>query len=87
VKARTSFASEEAWMLGWVLGVDWDRSDFDLDEFQRGLDRELELQRRAEGDDETHLDPIRTARTALANLQERPGYYSDTRAPAEPRAS
>jgi hypothetical protein len=74
-------------MLGWVLGVDWDRSDFALGEVQRGLDRELGLQRRAEGDDETHLDPIRTARTALANLRVRPDYYSDTRAPAEPRPS
>jgi hypothetical protein len=76
VKARTSFETEEAWMLGWVLGVAWDNSPFDVEEFRKGLD--LELERESSGDevDDTHLDPIGTAKAALSNLRGRPDYYT-----------
>jgi hypothetical protein len=85
VRVRRAFVAEEAWMLGWVLGVDWDNSAFDVDEFRRGLDRELELGRTEEDEDGTHLDTIRIAKVALANLRERPDHYSDHPARAEAR--
>jgi hypothetical protein len=76
--------TEEAWMLGWVLGVDWDSSAFDVEAFRKALDRELERELSGDGD-ETHLDPIRTAKVALANLRERPDFYMDLPARAAAR--
>jgi Protein of unknown function (DUF5661) len=76
VRARTSFTIEEARMLGWLLGVDWDRSSFDVEQFRSGLDVELEHGRRTLATDVTHDDPIATAKIALAHLTELPDYYT-----------
>jgi len=76
VRARTSYTREEAWMLGWVLSVDWDASPFDVEEFRKGLDIELEHGRSEPATDVTHDDPILTAKIALAHLNELPDYYT-----------
>jgi hypothetical protein len=76
VRARTSFTIEEAKMIGWLLGVDWDRSPFDVEQFRSGLDVELEHGRRDFATDVTHDDPVVTAKIALAHLSEMPDYYT-----------
>ncbi len=63
-------------MLGWVLSVDWDASPFDVEEFRKGLDIELEHGRSEPATDVTHDDPILTAKIALAHLNELPDYYT-----------
>jgi hypothetical protein len=76
VGMRTSFTIEEARMIGWLLGVDWDRSPFDVEQLRAGLDVELEHGRRNLDTDVTHDDPIATAKIALAHLAEMPDYYT-----------
>jgi hypothetical protein len=70
VRVRTSFSKEEAWMLGWVLGIDWDRSAFDVERFRAALDAELDRDLLDADEDGFHLDPMRTAKRALARLEE-----------------
>jgi hypothetical protein len=85
VGARTRFTIQEAKMIGWFLGVDWDRSPFDVEQFRSGLDIELEHGRRNLDTDVTHDDPIVTAKIALAHLAEMPDYYTRlARIEAEP---
>jgi Protein of unknown function (DUF5661) len=79
MKARTSFTTEESKMVGWLLGVDWDSSPFDVEQFRMGLDVELEHGRRNRATDVTHDDPVVTAKIALAHLDEMPDYYSRLR--------
>lgn len=74
--ARKSFSSEEARRIGTELGIDWDSSPFDVEEFRGGLDVELEhglhdLLTNVSGD-----DPLVTGKIALAHLNEFPDYYT-----------
>jgi hypothetical protein len=72
--SRTSFTADEAKEIGDLLGVRWDK--FDLDQFNRGMDVELEhglvdLNTNVTGDDE-----LTTGKIALAHLNEFPDYYT-----------
>ncbi len=40
--ARAGFSTEEARRIGEEIGIDWDTSPFEVDEFRRGMDVELE---------------------------------------------
>ena len=40
--AREGFSAEEARSVGEQIGIDWDSSPFDVDQFRRGMDVELE---------------------------------------------
>jgi len=67
------FSAEEAKAIGEGLGIDW--STFDVDQFRRGMNVELE---HGLCDTETNVtsdDPRMTARIALAHLKEYPDYY------------
>ena len=71
--AKQTFTSEEAKKIGEQLGIDWLK--FDVDQFRRGLDVELE---HGNVDPETNVsddDPITTGKIALAHLNEFPDYY------------
>jgi Protein of unknown function (DUF5661) len=73
---RTSFTTGEARTLGGFLGIDWSDSPFDVEQFLRGLEVELEHGRRDPVTDVTHDDPVQTAKIAWAHLRELPDYYT-----------
>ena len=56
------------------LGIDWTR--FDLEEFRRGMETELEHGRRDPATDVTGDDLLLTGKIALAHLNEFPDYYT-----------
>jgi Protein of unknown function (DUF5661) len=64
---------DEARRVGDEIGVDWSR--FDLEQFRRGMDVELEHGSRDPQTDVTHDDPIVTGKIALAHMKEFPDYY------------
>lgn len=58
------------------LGIVWEDSHFDLEQFRLGLDVELE---HGTHDPETNVtgdDPLLTGKIALAHLRELPDYYT-----------
>lgn len=70
------FTADEARRIGTEIGIDWDTSPFDVDQFRAGLDVELE---HGTHDSQTNVsgsDPIVTGRIALAHLKEFPDYYT-----------
>jgi hypothetical protein len=71
VNISDGVSTEEAEDLGAQLGLDF--SDFSLDEFQQGIKVEREHE------DVTGLDPLTTAKIALAHLREMPDYYTKLR--------
>jgi len=68
-----SFTAEEAKAVGEQLGINWDK--FDVDQFRRGMDVELEHGTRDPATNVTNDDPIMTGKIALAHLNEFPDYY------------
>ena len=68
-----STAIEEARRVGDILGIDW--RIYDLEQFRRGMDVELEHGSRDPQTDVTHDDPVLTGKIALAHMKEFPDYY------------
>jgi len=73
--ARTGFSPERAAAVAAELGIDFSTVDFDLDQFRRGMEVELEHGRRDPETNVTNDDPVVTGRIALAHLREIPDYY------------
>lgn len=72
---RKSFTLEEAERIGKMLGIDWETSKFDAEQFRIGLDIELEHGRRDMLTNVTNDDSILTGKIALAHLNELSDYY------------
>lgn len=72
----SSFTPEQAEELGRRIGIDWDQARFDVEQFRRGLDVELEHGTRDPETNVSNDDPLTTARIALAHLNEFPDYYT-----------
>jgi len=70
------FTIEEARRIGTEIGIDWDASPFDVDQFRQGLDVELEHGSHDPQTNVSESDPIVTGRIALAHLKEFPDYYT-----------
>lgn len=68
------FTIEEAKRIGEALGVDWTK--FDIEQFRKGLDVELEHGIRDLQTNVTHDDEMITGKIALAHLNEYPDYYT-----------
>lgn len=71
-----SFTAEEARTVGEQIGIDWDSSPFDVEQFRKGMDVELE---HGTFDAETNVtddDPHFTGKIARAHLNEFPDYYT-----------
>lgn len=68
-----NFTNEEAKKIGEQLDVDW--SKFNLDQFRRGMDIELEHGLRSPKTNVTDDDPLTTGKIALAHLNEFADYY------------
>ena len=70
------FTFEEARRIGTEIGIDWDTSPFDVDQFRQGLDVELEHGSHDPQTNVSESDPIVTGKIALAHLKEFPDYYT-----------
>jgi len=71
-----SFTPDEARKIGEQIGVDWATSPFDVDQFRRGMDVELEHGLHDILTNVTDDDPLVTGKIALAHLREFPDYYT-----------
>src|SRR6478735_4173982 len=74
-KVKTSFSKQEAAAIALLLGIDFKKSKFDLDEFWMGVNVELEHGKQSSQTNVTGDDPIITGKIALAHLNEFPDYY------------
>lgn len=74
MSAKEHFTIEQAREIGDTLGIDW--TQFDVEQFRKGLDVELEHGRHDPATDVTGDDPILTGKIALAHLNEFPDYYT-----------
>ena len=71
-----SFTAEEARQVGDQIGIDWATAPFDVDQFRRGMDVELEHGLHDTATNVTGDDPLVTGKIALAHLNEFPDYYT-----------
>jgi len=67
------FTNEEAKIIGNVLGTKWNK--FDVDQFRKGINVELERGKRNIYSNIYDDDPRNTGRIALAHLNESSDYY------------
>jgi hypothetical protein len=74
--ARGEFTADEARTIGEQIGIDWSSSAFDVDQFRRGLNVELEHGLRDPDTNVTDDDPLVTGKIAKAHLNELPDYYA-----------
>lgn len=73
---KKPFSLEKANAIATVLGIDFAKEKFDLEQFRMGLDVELEHGRKYDPTNITNDDPIATGKIALAHLTEFPDYYN-----------
>jgi hypothetical protein len=71
---ESHFTDEEAKRIGELLGIDW--ASFDVDQFQKGMNVELEHGTVNAATNVTDNDPLLTGKIALAHLNEFPDYYT-----------
>ena len=72
--AEKRFGLAEAKKIGDALGIDWHA--FDVEQFQMGLEVELEHGARDTQTNVTDDDALITGKIALAHLKEFPDYYT-----------
>jgi hypothetical protein len=70
---KKRFTQDVAKQIGEKLGIKWDK--FDVDQFRRGMDVELEHGLIDGQTNVTNDDPLTTGKIALAHLNEFPDYY------------
>jgi hypothetical protein len=70
---KKKFTEEQAKETGEKLGIKWDK--FNVDQFKRGMDVELEHGTRDPSTNVTNDDFLITGKIALAHLNEFPDYY------------
>jgi hypothetical protein len=73
---KAHFTVEEARAAGERIGVDWEISQFDVEQFRKGMDVELEHGTQDLETNVTDDDVTVTAKIARAHLNEFPDYYS-----------
>jgi Protein of unknown function (DUF5661) len=69
-------SANEARRVGEQIGIDWETSPFDVEQFRGGMEVELEHGAHDPETDVTHDDPIITGKIAWAHLKEFPDYYT-----------
>jgi len=74
LSTKKHFTTEEARAVGEALGIEWNQ--WDIEQFRRGMDVELEHGTVAPSTNVTNDDPIMTGKIALAHLNEFPDYYT-----------
>ena len=76
MSTRRSFSADEARAIGERLGIDWTAAPFDVEQFRRGMDVELEHGLHDILTNVTDDDPLVTGKIALAHLNEFADYYT-----------
>jgi hypothetical protein len=76
MEASRRFTAEEAHSIGERIGIDWNSSRFDVEQFRMGLDVELEHGRHDPETNVTDDDELVTGKIARAHLNEFPDYYT-----------
>lgn len=71
---KEKFTSEEAKIIGEKLNIDWKK--FDVEQFRKGMDVELEHGLRNSHTNVTNDNLLITGKIALAHLNEFPDYYT-----------
>jgi len=74
MESKKNFTTEEAKQIGESLGIDW--SKFDVEQFRKGMDVELEHGSRDLKTNITNDDSVMTGKIAFAHLNEFPDYYA-----------
>lgn len=74
MSSKKVFTAEQAKEIGEKLGIKWDK--FDLEQYRRGMDVELEHGTENSLTNVTNDDPLTTGKIALAHLNEFPDYYT-----------
>lgn len=72
--SKRSFTIDEARRIGDLLGINW--AEFDVTEFQKGLEVELEHGAHDPVTNVTNDDPLVTGKIAWAHLKELRDYYT-----------
>ena len=72
----TRFSASEAREIGTLIGINWETSPFDVEQFRAGMDVELEHGAHDPDTDVTGDDPVQTGKIAWAHLKEFPDYYT-----------
>jgi hypothetical protein len=70
-----TFSTHEARATGTDIGIHWETSPFDVEQFRAGMDVELEHGARDPQTNVTNDDWILTGKIAWAHLKEFPDYY------------
>jgi Protein of unknown function (DUF5661) len=73
---QRNFSAQEARDIGERIGIDWESSRFDVEQFRMGLEVELEHGRRDPVTNVSNDDEVTTAKIAWAHLNEFPDYYT-----------
>lgn len=73
--AKEAFTVEQATAVASEIGIDFERVEFDVAQFRRGMEVELEHGSRDPLTNVTDDDPIVTGKIAWAHLRELPDYY------------
>jgi hypothetical protein len=73
--AKEAFTAEQAAAVAAQIGLDFNQVAFDLEQFRRGMEVELEHGSRDPVTNVTNDDPIVTGKIAWAHLREFPDYY------------
>jgi len=71
--SKESFTEQEAKEIGEQIGIKWDK--FDVDQFRRGMDVELEHGTVDENTNVSNDDALITGKITLAHLNEIQDYY------------
>ncbi len=72
--SKKTFTFQTAKEIGEQLGIRWDK--FDVEQFRRGMDVELEHGLVDPHTNVSNDDPLTTGKIALAHLNEFPDYYT-----------
>ena len=76
MEQQRAFSADEARRIGERIGINWDHSPFDVEQFRMGLAVELEHGRRDPATNVSDDDEITTGKIAWAHLNEFPDYYT-----------
>lgn len=72
-QGQKHFTADKAKEIGDQVGIDW--SKWDVEQFRRGMDVELEHGKVDSNTNVSDDDPLITGKIALAHLNEIPDYY------------
>jgi len=75
VRAHGGFTKEQAAAVAAEIGLDFQGVSFDVEQFRRGMEVELEHGSRDPQTNVTNDDPMVTGKIAWAHLREFPDYY------------